>query len=55
MRTKEAVAQRILELCRERNIAVNHIQYAQSKEPESGRGVHQENLRRFGNHCSTIL
>ena len=25
MRTKEAVAQRILELCRERNIAVNTI------------------------------
>lgn len=25
MRTKEAVAQRILELCRERNIAVNAI------------------------------
>lgn len=25
MRTKEAVAQRILELCRERNIAVNAL------------------------------
>lgn len=30
MRTKEAVAQRILELCRERNIAVNALQIFQA-------------------------
>ena len=58
MRTKEAVAQRILELCRERNIAVNALanisgvspstiySMLNKKEPESGGGVHQETLRR---------
>ena len=35
MRTKEAVAQRILELCRERNIAVNTLENISGVSPST--------------------
>ena len=35
MRTKEAVAQRILELCRERNIAVNALENISGVSPST--------------------
>ena len=60
MNAKEAVAQRIPELCRERKIAVNTLanlsgvspstvySMLNEKKSESGCGVSQEALRRAG-------
>lgn len=48
MRTKEAVAQRILELCRERNIAVNALANISGVSPSTIYSMHNQKSQNPG-------